>query len=142
MYKGIVAGMLVIILLTGCATTQSGQGIQAQQLQNRINYLEAELKRKNQEIDHLEDELVKTQGITLSSNEKKVVYKENKMPQEIPVKKIQAALKKAGFYKGLIDGKAGQGTKEAIKAFQKSRGLKADGVVGKTTWAALSKYSD
>ncbi len=53
---------------------------------------------------------------------------------------IQAALKKAGFYAGAIDGKIGPRTKQAILDFQKSKGLKADGKVGPKTWAELEKY--
>lgn len=56
------------------------------------------------------------------------------------IKKIQQALKNTGFYKGEIDGKIGPKTKIAIKAFQKSKGLSADGVVGQKTWNELSKY--
>ena len=33
----------------------------------------------------------------------------------------------------------GKGTLKAVKKFQKKKGLKADGVVGKKTWTALSK---
>jgi len=51
--------------------------------------------------------------------------------------KIQSALKRSGFYKGKIDGKMGLRTKKAIKAFQKLRGLRPDGIVGKKTWEAL-----
>ena len=142
MHKNIVAGILFIILLRGCVTTQEGQGIQAQELQTRVNYLELELKRKIQEINRLESELEKTQYVTLSSDDQKIEYKESETQQKIPIKQVQMALKKAGFYKGDIDGKQGPRTKEAIRAFQKARGLKVDGVVGKTTWQALSKYSD
>jgi len=142
MHKNIAVGIIFIMLLTGCVTTQRGQGIQTQELQTRVNYLELELKRKNQEINRLEGELEKTQYVTLNSNDQKIEYKESKKPQEIPIKQVQLALKKAGFYKGSIDSKAGKDTKEAIKAFQKARGLKVDGVVGKATWQALSRYLD
>jgi peptidoglycan hydrolase-like protein with peptidoglycan-binding domain len=56
-------------------------------------------------------------------------------------RQIQTALKKVGFYKGKIDGKTGPRTKEAIKAFQRASGLKADGAVGDKTWAELNKYT-
>ena len=142
MYKNMAVGILFIMFLTGCATTQRGQGIKTQELQTRVNYLELELKRKNQEINRLESELEKTQYVTLVSNDQKIGYKESEVPQEIPIKQVQLALKKAGFYKGDIDGKQGPRTKGAIRAFQKARGLKVDGVVGKATWQALSRYSD
>lgn len=134
--------MLFIIFLTGCATTQRGQSIKTQELQTRGNYLELELKRKNQEIDRLESALEKAQYVTIVSNDQKIEYKQSETPQEIPIKQVQIALKKAGFYKGDIDGKQGPRTKEAIRVFQKARGLKVDGVVGKATWQALSRYSN
>lgn len=59
---------------------------------------------------------------------------------ELSQKQIQRALKKAGFYKGEIDGKMGPKTKEAIMRFQKAHGLKADGIVGKRTNEELRKY--
>ena len=56
-------------------------------------------------------------------------------------KQAQATLKKAGFYKGEMDGKMGPQTKKAIKAFQKSKGLNPDGVIGVMTWEELVKIS-
>ncbi len=55
-------------------------------------------------------------------------------------KDIQKALKAAGFYTGMIDGKIGPRTKKAIIDFQKANGLKADGKCGPKTFAALDKY--
>jgi peptidoglycan hydrolase-like protein with peptidoglycan-binding domain len=55
-------------------------------------------------------------------------------------KEIQTALKNAGFDPGSFDGKMGPRTRQAIKDFQKSKGLVPDGVVGQKTWANLSKY--
>ena len=40
------------------------------------------------------------------------------------------------------DGKFGAKTEAAVKAFQKSVGLKQDGIVGRDTWAALEKAVD
>jgi peptidoglycan hydrolase-like protein with peptidoglycan-binding domain len=56
------------------------------------------------------------------------------------IRQIQAALKKAGFYQGSVDGKIGPKTKEAIIKFQKANGLKADGIVGESTSAELNEY--
>ncbi|MEW5858492.1 MAG: N-acetylmuramoyl-L-alanine amidase [Cyanobacteriota bacterium] len=54
------------------------------------------------------------------------------------VKQLQQLLKDKGFNPGPIDGSFGTGTESAVIAFQKSQGLKADGVVGTTTWGALT----
>lgn len=64
-----------------------------------------------------------------------------RMKSKNRTKQVQAALKKAGFYKGDIDGKSGPQTKKAIKAFQKSKGLNPDGVIGVRTWEELAKIS-
>ena len=53
---------------------------------------------------------------------------------------IQTALKNAGYYTGLIDGKIGPQAKKAIEEFQKANGLQADGKVGPKTWSVLSKH--
>ena len=53
------------------------------------------------------------------------------------VASIQNALTTAGFYKSNADGVFGPGTVAAVKAFQTSVGLPADGVVGPTTWNKL-----
>ncbi|TRZ94457.1 peptidoglycan-binding protein [bacterium] len=56
------------------------------------------------------------------------------------IKQIQTALKKAGFYKGEIDGKMGPRTRRAIKEFQKTKKLNPDGVVGSKTREVLERY--
>lgn len=50
---------------------------------------------------------------------------------------IQAKLAALGFNPGPVDGIFGPKSLAAIKAFQKSRGLAADGIVGPLTWHAL-----
>lgn len=52
-------------------------------------------------------------------------------------KAVQQKLKELGFYKGSVDGVYGSGTRSAVIAFQKSRGLVADGIVGAKTAQAL-----
>ncbi len=59
----------------------------------------------------------------------------------VPVRTVQAALKEAGFYNGAIDGKVGNQTIAAITAFQRSVGLKADGICGRQTWQQLQGYA-
>ena len=50
---------------------------------------------------------------------------------------LQQMLEKAGYTPGKIDGIYGAKTEEAVKAFQGAHGLKADGICGQKTWAAL-----
>ena len=76
-------------------------------------------------------EPVKTSGISDNSQFIRV---------KVSPEKIQRALKSAGVYTGPMDGKIGPGTKAAIIEFQKSHGLKADGVLGKKTWEELKTY--
>jgi len=50
---------------------------------------------------------------------------------------LQSRLNAAGFNPGPIDGVFGPQTQAAVRAFQASRGLVADGIVGPRTWGAL-----
>ena len=54
-----------------------------------------------------------------------------------PVRALQQRLNVLGFNSGTADGSFGPKTEAAVKAFQKSRGLAADGVVGPKTWDKL-----
>ena len=56
------------------------------------------------------------------------------------VEKLQGLLKEAGETLA-VDGKFGAKTEEAVKTFQKKNGLKADGIAGPQTWAALGRAS-
>ena len=53
------------------------------------------------------------------------------------VTKIQANLKKWGYYTGEVDGVFGTQTSKAVQSFQRKNGLTVDGIVGKSTLAAL-----
>ena len=59
------------------------------------------------------------------------------------VKDLQKLLIAKGYSCGAkgADGKFGNDTLAAVKAFQKANGLKDDGIVGADTWAALEKES-
>ena len=57
------------------------------------------------------------------------------------VKQLQTALKEQGYYSGKIDGVFGKGTLNAVKAFQRKNGLKADGIAGPLTLAKLYENS-
>lgn len=134
MHIKILIGFLLVLFLSGCATAKKEYNMEIQQLKNRANSLQAELQTKDQEIEHLEEELEKIREKRVS------IHEEKKKRQKISNREIQIALKKAGFYKGPIDDKIGPATKEAIKAFQKANGLRADGVLGNKTKAKIMEY--
>ena len=54
------------------------------------------------------------------------------------VKALQRLLARAGFNPGRVDGSFGNGTQAAVIAFQRSKGLLADGIAGPRTMAALT----
>lgn len=56
------------------------------------------------------------------------------------VELLQSNLMKLGFFNGIIDGNFGRLTQNAVIRFQKNFGIFPDGVVGNTTWNALSPY--
>ncbi len=69
---------------------------------------------------------------------KKVVAKKAvKTISSAKVKAVQQALAKDGLYKGKVDGMIGPVTTNAVKAFQKKNGLKADGIIGPMTLKKL-----
>ena len=53
---------------------------------------------------------------------------------------LQTALKRAGFYRGRVDGVVGTATLRALKRFQKAKRLPADGIAGRQTWQKLQAY--
>ena len=55
------------------------------------------------------------------------------------VRNWQRFLQAEDFYNGLLDGDFGNKTERSTKSFQKSVGLKADGLVGKSTYAEAIK---
>lgn len=58
------------------------------------------------------------------------------------VRELQVALQETGHNPGSIDGSFGARTEAAVKAFQQSRGISADGVVGTITWRNIDEFAE
>lgn len=56
------------------------------------------------------------------------------------VMKMQALLKKIGYFSGVVDGVFGNETQKAVIRFQKDNGLTPDGIVGANTNIVLLKF--
>lgn len=56
------------------------------------------------------------------------------------VMEIKALLKKMGYNVGPVTGLYDEPTEKAVKEFQKDHDLKADGIIGPKTYAALERY--
>ena len=134
MYSKIFMVGLLAIALGGCATAK--KSAQIQDLEMQVSDLQMQLEQKDERIHSLEGELTAVQQKGTKRNE--ILSKEGFAKPD--TRSVQKALKTAGFYDGLVDGKLGPKTQGAIREFQKSRGLKEDGVIGRQTWADLSEH--
>jgi len=142
-----LALMIGLIALSGCASRKTGKKVDT--IQAQVNAMTDELVRLDQSLQDTRAALQLQEGKggvsesgSVSSGEGASVGGMYRTPSgfEIPSVNIQKALKKAGYYNGAVDGKVGPGTRDAIAAFQKDNGLKADGVCGRGTWAKLKSY--
>ncbi|MFZ2602868.1 MAG: peptidoglycan-binding domain-containing protein [Candidatus Omnitrophota bacterium] len=124
MFARMISVVFLVFALAGCATSSKKQAAQSQPM-----------AQESYPRDYDYDD---TRSSESYEKPAKKTYSETAI--QLSPKQIQRALKNAGFYQGSVDGKIGPRTKEAIKEFQKARGLKADGVVGKRTSAELNKY--
>jgi len=116
--------------------------LQMDELQAQINSLEDELTKRDEELNRVEKQLEQERVRRTSAERKSKVGKTAKQKQAEKewIKKVQRALRNAGFDPGPVDGKSGKRTKAAIIEFQTANDLKPDGKVGQKTWQKLSPY--
>ena len=134
MKKIILCSLAAILSLSGCATTNTKTSAnEVEELRIQVTQLETELAEKDRMLFELQDELsskAKTSSTNIAPSQS----------IKFTTKRIQTALKNAGFYNGSVDGKLGPQTKKAIKDFQSANGLKVDGIAGPRTKKALTQY--
>lgn len=148
----ILLGIIMVGLLSGCATTSSRSGgsleIKVAQLERRLADSDTEIQELKYEVSRLNDQIGDTgsRGEVPSDSKKGRLGSDDKSIPEGTIRvsasaeDVQKALQKAGYYDGAIDGKIGRRTIDAVKNFQKEHDLKVDGVIGLKTWQALQGY--
>lgn len=137
----VVLALGLVIYLVGCGKKQ--QPISETQEPISIE----ELGKFDTSIQTLPEVATKTAPAVTVTASSAVPLTEAKLEQLPPsgpykptVREIQTALKNAGFYTGMIDGKRGPLTKKAIEDFQRANNLGVDGKVGIKTWDVLSQH--
>jgi peptidoglycan hydrolase-like protein with peptidoglycan-binding domain len=138
-----------MMVISGCAGMRTGKQYerlqsQVQLLEERVNQLERSSARlPSTDLSTPEEAFIApAAGSEPRTSASKPAATSKSSSIKPSTREIQQALKNAGFYQGSVDGKMGSMTKEAVREFQRVNGLKADGVVGKQTWAKLSAYTD
>ena len=79
-----------------------------------------------------------TLGVLGMANQASAAIKQGARGSE--VESLQQRLQKLGYFKAGVTGYFGGVTKEAVREFQKDRGLQPDGIVGKDTQASLDEH--
>ncbi|UCG35824.1 MAG: peptidoglycan-binding protein [Candidatus Omnitrophota bacterium] len=139
--KKFIFFLAIGLLVCGCATVERDEHLAS--LEQELFQLQQENALLRKELTTTERELATTERELAETEEELEVLKSKPVKVEVKLptgRQIQTALRNAGFYRGKIDGVIGAGTKRAIKSFQKSEGLNADGVVGSRTWERLREY--
>lgn len=79
-----------------------------------------------------------TLGVLGMANQASAAIKQGDRGSE--VESLQQRLQKLGYFKAGVTGYFGGVTKEAVREFQKDRGLQPDGIVGKDTQSSLDRH--
>ncbi|HXV19004.1 MAG TPA: peptidoglycan-binding domain-containing protein [Candidatus Omnitrophota bacterium] len=132
-----------IVLTTGCASTRARKADPQMDQQAHIAQMQNELAAKDQQIQELQYQLQGQQSALQNQSNFSADSPASKKSAYIrvsgvSVKQVQRALLNKGYDPGPVDGKMGKKTKSAIKQFQRSNNLKADGIIGQRTWSRLS----
>lgn len=163
MKSKLIGVLFIVLLLSGCATTQKMTYDNTSNIYKKFELLEDRLNEKDKEIEELKYEVKELSSLV---NEMDSSYDAGSVEEYIPPSKniriarenfknddkdevvrvdvnafdVQTSLKNAGYYDGKIDGKLGSKTKSAIKSFQRDHELTVDGIIGKRTWSMLKTY--
>ena len=76
-------------------------------------------------------------GYGYYSRPRAVIYAETSYTDDATVAAVQRRLARAGYYRGAIDGVIGNGTRSAIRAFERNNGLPIDGRIDRRLLATM-----
>lgn len=76
-------------------------------------------------------------GYGYYSRPRAVIYSETSYTDDATVAAVQRRLARGGYYRGAIDGVIGDGTRMAIRAFERNNGLRVDGRIDRQLLATL-----
>lgn len=122
--------------LIGCTLyTQACKNVQADGYATSPSYANTLINTINKYKLYLWDEEVIGKAVPHLGNRALPVLKKGSRGEHVMA--WQNYLSLNGYRPGAVDGIFGKLTEDAVKAFQSSRGLKADGIIGPKTWAAI-----
>lgn len=159
----------VLVALAGCANqelvgAQEEMREELEMLRDRLARLETDTAKHSRRIQELSDMEEKRTGETdtgepvpaedlavgrpvdraRSAGEGAEGEAEPRGTRQAPTdpfaRRVQIALKRAGFDPGPIDARAGAVTKKAIREFQRENNLPETGVADEATWDLLKRY--
>ena len=143
-YKGAPDGFMGLITRDALRKFQNSQRIRRSGYIDRKTWQElSRLKYERQDAAVAIAAPARIEPLKDAGADKRDIYDEvinYRLNAKERVKKIQLALKNAGYDPGEIDGRMGKKTQEAGMKFQKKNGLEPDGVVGAKTWEYLKPY--
>jgi Ni/Co efflux regulator RcnB len=76
-------------------------------------------------------------GYGYYSRPRAVIYAETAYTDDATVAAVQRRLARGGYYRGAIDGVIGQGTRIAIRAYERNNGLRVDGRIDRQLLATM-----
>lgn len=126
------------LALAGCATSLGSRAQETNSLKQQVASLEGQVSTLAQQMEEMSQRQA-TMEAQVQGQSAGAAQTARPKTASLSNRQIQVALKTAGFYQGPVDGKIGPQTREAVRAFQRSRGLTPDGKVGIKTAAALAR---
>jgi peptidoglycan hydrolase-like protein with peptidoglycan-binding domain len=129
---------MLVVTASGCVSKGRHQK-EVASLQGQIAQMDTSLRAQETELAQLRSPRASQQAQPVTGTFAGATYR-TPSGFELPAAQIQKALKGAGYYAGLVDGKIGPDSREAIRSFQRDNGLTADGVCGKQTWSKLKTH--